>query len=197
VIRAYERIGGLDPGTDVVVQGAGPLGLFGTAVALVRGARRVITIGAPARRLGVARRWGATDVISIEEVPTPGERIERVLDLTGGRGAGLVMDFAGAPTTLVEAIPMLSRHGRHAVVGTIRPSPEAIPGNLIMQRELTIVGSTSGDIGHYQRGLEFLQEHRGRFDWDLMFEAPVGLDQAHDALMRMLDMSAIKPVVVP
>src|SRR5262249_2488756 len=151
------------PGTDVVVQGAGPLGLFGTAVALARGARRVITIGAPARRLELARRWGATDVISIAETAAPGERVQRGLDLPGARGAGLVMDFAGAPTTLVEAIPMLARHGRHVVVGTIRPSPEPIPGNLIMQRELTILGSTSGDIAEYVRGLEFLVEHRDRF----------------------------------
>jgi threonine dehydrogenase-like Zn-dependent dehydrogenase len=197
VIRAFERAGRIDPGTDVVIQGSGPLGLFGTAVALSRGARRVITIGAPAKRLELATRWGATDVISVEESPSVEERVERVLQLTGGRGAGLVMDFAGAPTTLVEAIQMSVRHGRHVVVGTIRPSPEPIPGNLIMQRELTIVGSTSGDIGHYQSGLDFLLENRARFDWDLMYEPPVGLDGVQDALMAMVEMSAVKAVVVP
>lgn len=197
VVRAFERAGRLDPGTDVVIQGAGPLGLFGTAQALARGARSVITIGAPARRLELARAWGATHVISIEESPGPEERVERVLQLTGGRGAGLVMDFAGAPTTLVEAIQMLKRHGRHAVVGTIRPSPEPIPGNLVMQRELTIVGSTSGHMGHYVSGLEFLQEWRGRFDWDLMFEPAVPLEDAQRALEAMVGMSAVKSVVVP
>lgn len=197
VVRAFERAGRLDPGTDVVVQGSGPLGLFGTAMALCRGARTVITVGAPARRLELARAWGATHVISIEECPTVEERVQRVLDLTGGRGAGLVMDFAGGPTTLLEAIQMSMRHGRHVVVGTVRPSPEPIPNNLIMQRELTIIGSTSGHIGHYLAGLEFLQEQRGRFDWDLMFEPPVRLEAAQEALEAMVDMSAVKSVVAP
>jgi D-arabinose 1-dehydrogenase-like Zn-dependent alcohol dehydrogenase len=197
VIRAFERAGPIDPGTDVVIQGTGPLGLFGTAVALSRGARRVIAIGAPAGRLELARRWGATDLVSMEEHPSADERVELVLELTSGLGAGLVMDFAGGPTTLAEAIRMSARRGRHVVVGTIRPSPEPIPGNLVMQRELTILGSTSGDVGHYQRGLDFLLENRSRFDWDLMFESPVGLERVQEALTSMVEMSAVKAVVVP
>jgi hypothetical protein len=35
------------------------------------------------------------------------------------------------------------------------------------------------------------------FDWDLMFDAPVGLDEASGALAEMSSLAAIKPLVVP
>jgi threonine dehydrogenase-like Zn-dependent dehydrogenase len=196
VVRAFERAGSIGAGTTVVIQGSGPLGLFATAMAVSRGARQVITIGAPELRLDLARRWGATELVSIDKMPTVEQRVARVLELTG-RGADLVMDFAGAPTSTVEGILMAAKHGRHMVVGTISPSPLPIPNQLIMQKELTIVGSTPGDIGTHHRAIEFLREFGGRFDWDAMFSPPVELADAMPALEAMVRMTAIKAVVKP
>ncbi|OXM56452.1 alcohol dehydrogenase, partial [Amycolatopsis thailandensis] len=66
VLRAVSRSGGIRPGATVVVQGAGALGVFATAVARISGAGDVITIGGPADRLETAERFGATATIPVD-----------------------------------------------------------------------------------------------------------------------------------
>src|SRR5918912_1101352 len=54
VMHGFERVGPIEPHESVVIQGAGPLGLYATAIAHHLGARQVIVIGAPEARLRVA-----------------------------------------------------------------------------------------------------------------------------------------------
>ena len=95
-MNAMEVLDGIGTSEVIVVQGSGPLGLLATAVAKVSGARRVITIGAPDARLGIASEFGADETLSIERT-SPEERNERVRSVTGGRGADIVMEFTGHP----------------------------------------------------------------------------------------------------
>src|SRR5262245_54223697 len=74
VIHAMDRVGRIEPHQRVVIQGAGPLGLFATAVANHAGVSEVIVVGAPERRLTLARRWGASAVVSVGEFHTVGGR---------------------------------------------------------------------------------------------------------------------------
>ena len=83
VIHAFDRVGRVEPHQRVVIQGAGPLGLFATAVANHAGVSELIVVGAPARRLDLAKRWGASAVVSVEELPTAEARLARVRELTG------------------------------------------------------------------------------------------------------------------
>ncbi|WP_244632463.1 alcohol dehydrogenase catalytic domain-containing protein [Microbacterium sp. Se63.02b] len=100
VLRAFERAGRLRTGSSVVVQGAGALGIFATAVAKISGAGQVITVGAPASRLALAGRFGADAVVDFRDGPV----VDQVMALTGGRGADHVFDFAGAPGVGPDAI---------------------------------------------------------------------------------------------
>ena len=70
-------------GDTVVVQGAGAVGMSTAALARKAGAGQVIVIGAPADRLALAQEMGADHVIDIDGT-APDERLQRVLDLTGG-----------------------------------------------------------------------------------------------------------------
>lgn len=195
MLRAFRNGGGVRPGSTVVVQGAGPLGLFATAYARAAGAGTVVTIGAPERRLAVARAWGADETISIEEVPDPDARVARVHELTAGLGAELVLDFAGAPSANREGVLMCARRGAYVVVGIAGPDVEPVPMAAVMGRELRIHGSLNGDIGDLAAALRFLRGRR--FDWNLMFDPPVGLSGATSALRAMASQAAIKPIVVP
>lgn len=196
MLRAVRNGGGIPAGATVVVQGAGPLGLFATAYARAGGADTVITIGGPERRLEVARAWGADVTIWVDEVAEPEARIERVMEVTGGRGAELVLDLAGAPTANREGVMMAARKGAYVLVGIAFPS-DPMPAHVIMGKELRVCGSMNGDVGDLALSLEFLERYRDRFDWDLMFDAPVGLDGASEALAEMSSLKAIKPVVAP
>jgi D-arabinose 1-dehydrogenase-like Zn-dependent alcohol dehydrogenase len=58
VIHAFDRVGRIEPHQRVVIQGAGPLGLFATAVANHAGVSELIVVGAAARRRGRGTDWG-------------------------------------------------------------------------------------------------------------------------------------------
>ena len=91
----------IQPGDVVAVWGAGAVGLFAIASALMLGAEQVIAIDRFDYRLDKAREAGATDVIDYEQV-----NVQVVLkELTGGRG----------PDHCIEAVGQEGHHG-HALV---------------------------------------------------------------------------------
>ncbi|MFD0201619.1 MULTISPECIES: zinc-binding dehydrogenase [Saccharothrix] len=197
VVRAFANAGGVEPGATVVVQGAGPLGLVATAYARASGAGQVITLGGPANRLALAAGFGADATIDVTDVTDPDERVAQVEELTGARGADLVLDFAGAPTANREGVLMCARRGTHVVVGLAGPNPAPVPMDVVMGRELKVVGSLNGDVGDLARALRFLSAFADRFDFDALFSPPVGLSGAERAIRDMASMAAVKAVVDP
>ncbi|WP_026316786.1 zinc-binding dehydrogenase [Actinokineospora enzanensis] len=197
VLRAFGNAGGVRPESTVVIQGSGPLGLVGTAVAKASGAGRVITIGAPDNRLAIADRFGADVTISVEEVADADERVARVEELTEARGADLVFDFAGSPSANREGVLMCGLRGKHVVVGLAGPQALPVPMDVVMSREIQVIGSLNGDVSDLDRSLRFLDAFRDRFEWDAMFGEPVGLAGADQAIKDMASMAAIKAVVDP
>ena len=93
---------GAEAGDWVVIQGAGGLGLTATAVAKDMGAHGVIVLDRLQNRLELAHEFGADYVININEYDTAEARIERVWELTRGRGADVVMELVGRAELLVE-----------------------------------------------------------------------------------------------
>jgi threonine dehydrogenase-like Zn-dependent dehydrogenase len=88
-------------GGDVIaVFGAGPVGQFAIASAVLLGAERVIAIDQYDYRLQMARnKAGATDIINFDEDP---DIVEQLKELTGGRG----------PDAVIDAVGMEAAHGR-------------------------------------------------------------------------------------
>lgn len=195
VLRAVDRAGGIRLGARVAIQGAGALGIFATAVAKLSGAAQVITVGAPAARLDMARRFGADDVVDI--AVGSDKIISRVQELTGGRGADYVFDFAGARSVGREAVGMAAQRGRVVIVGST--SREDVPVSLgtVMGKELAVIGSVNGDIADYARAVEFFRVFADRMPWDELFSAPVGLSQASACVDAMCRHEAIKAVIDP
>lgn len=195
VLRAFDRIGGVRPASRVVVQGAGALGIFATAVAHLSGAGQVLTVGAPADRLALAERFGADDVVDISG--GSGAVVDQVMDLTGGHGADVVLDLAGAPSVGREAVAMAAQRGRVAIVGSTGPGSEAIELSSLMGKELTVAGSLNGDISDYHHAIEFFSAFADRMPWSDLFSAPVGLAEATASLRRMNELAETKAVIDP
>ncbi|MEU0935415.1 MULTISPECIES: zinc-binding dehydrogenase [unclassified Embleya] len=195
VLHAFDRAGGVRPGAEVVVQGAGALGLVAGAMAKASGARTVITIGGPEGRLALAEEFGADVAIGLDG--DPAARREEVLAATRGRGADLVLDLAGAPGVGAEAVELAAFGGTFVIVGSTGPTPERLPLGTVMGKELNVVGSLNGDVGDYHRAVEFLRDFRQRFDWDRLFAEPVGLSGASEALAAMGRQEQVKAVVHP
>jgi len=90
-------------GEVIAVFGAGPVGQFAIASAVMLGAERVIAIDEYDYRLEMARnRAGATDIINFREDP---DVVEQLKELTAGRG----------PDAVIDAVGMEASHGHGAV----------------------------------------------------------------------------------
>ena len=110
---------GAREGNYVVIQGAGGLGLHATAMAKDMGADCVIVLDRLENRLKLAEEFGADHTINIEEFNTPETRVERVKELTNGRGSDVVMELVGRAELLAEGIDMLSNGGTFVEIGDI------------------------------------------------------------------------------
>ncbi|ODU03680.1 MAG: hypothetical protein ABS81_13385 [Pseudonocardia sp. SCN 72-86] len=197
VVNAVERCGWVDYMDDVVVQGAGPVGLFATALLAMHSPRTLITVGGPASRLDVARAYGATHVVSLDEHPTPADRIAAIKDLTGGRGASVAVEASGAPDVVTEGVEMIAPNGRYVLVGSVGTPAQPVLAHRIINRGLTLVGSFGGNIDSYFKALEFMRRNRSRFDWDLVIGNDYRLDQIDEAIANMQAYRDIKPVITP
>lgn len=99
-IHALERAQ-VQLGDSVAVQSSGPVGLNAVILAQLSGATQVIVVGAPQARLEMALAVGADHVVNIEK-HGPEERVARVRELTGGRGADITIEATGNPAAVRE-----------------------------------------------------------------------------------------------
>lgn len=197
VINVVEKAAPVDFLDSVVIQGAGPLGLFATAIVATHNPRHLVVVGGPDSRLELASEWGATDVVSIDAFPTPAERLEQVRTVVGSAGPSLVLEVSGARGAASEGMKMLRKSGRIVVAGTLGGPPQSIDVSRITTGELTIVGSMSGGIDSYFKAMRFLERFRDRFDWSRMLGRSYGLHDVTDALRAMKRGEEIKPVLHP
>ena len=196
VVRALDVAGPITAADRILVQGAGPLGLFATALLSLHSPRKLVVVGGPTDRLALATEWGATDVVSLDEHPDPATRLEAVRALTAG-GPTLAFELAGAPGAVAEGVDMLAPNGRYVVMGTLSGERQSIDAARIVLKGLQVRGSMSGDIADYHVALQVLDRFSNRFDWNRMLGQSYGLADLEKAMDAMRSTAEIKPVIVP
>ncbi len=193
MVHGLERIGWLEYGDTVVIQGCGAVGMMGLLLARDAGAGRVIMIGAPTARLMLARELGAVEVIDITQVPAP-ERIRRVLELTNGRGADIVFECAGVPAAVAEGLEMVRVNGRYLIAGHYGDAG-TVPLNphLINRKQITITGVWSAANKHFLRALTLLR----KLPVARLVTHRFPLDRVNEALIAAERQETLKAVIVP
>ncbi len=122
-------------GEDVIVTGAGPIGLMAIAVARHAGARQVVATDLNPFRLELACRMGAT--LAVDPRVTPLKDVQSQLHMKEGFDVGLEM--SGSEAALHEMITNMCHGGRIALLGIPeRQSP--VDWNLIIFNGLTLKG---------------------------------------------------------
>ena len=183
---------------QVVVQGAGPVGIAALAVARSAGAAQVIVIGGPKHRLDLAKRFGADHVIDLEQTPKTADRLALVRELTGGHGADAVLECVGIPAAVVEGMELCRDGGKYLVLGHYCDAGTvAFNPHVITRKQLQVFGSWSSEPRHLKAALEFLRAHRADFPFDAMVTHRFGLEQANEALAATAGWQSAKSVIVP
>ncbi len=153
-------------GETVVVQGSGPVGLAAAALAQLAGAARVIVVGGPAERLRTAAEAGIGDEhVNIVDADDTAAVLAHVVELTGGRGADLVIECAGVPQAVAQGLRLARRGGSYLVVGQYTDSGDtSINPHQIVHRQLDVVGSWAFTGAHLVEYVRLLPALVKRFD---------------------------------
>jgi threonine dehydrogenase-like Zn-dependent dehydrogenase len=198
MLQGMERLGGLHTGQSVVVQGCGPVGLAATWLAHLAGAHPVITVGAPAHRLAMARRFGATDVVDMQAVPDAAERARIVRERTGGRGADVVIEAAGALPAFAEGMGLVARAGRYLIVGLwSAPGTVPIEPRLINNLNLRLIGTALSQPRHLYQAVELVRAHHARYPLAEVVTHRYGVQDSQRALEAVARLETIKAVIAP
>jgi L-iditol 2-dehydrogenase len=181
----------LEPTDDVVIVGAGPIGLLTLLAVRRRGARWVAITDRSPHRLAMARSLGADLAVDVGT----SDPVVAVIGATGGRGADVVFEAVGISATVAQSVA-LARPGGHVTwIGNSAPTVD-LPMQDVVTRELTLRGSYAfGD--EFEAAMELLAT--GDIDVRPLIELTAPLDEAPE-LFRQLGagtLDAVKVVLMP
>jgi len=122
-------------GEDVLITGAGPIGIMAVAVCKHVGARHVAITDINPYRLALAEKMGASATVDVRNSTIAD--VQKKLGMTEGFDVGLEM--SGNATALCDMLDNMNHGGRIAILG-IPPSDTAIDWNQVIFKGLTLKG---------------------------------------------------------
>src|SRR5262245_44578875 len=181
-----------------LIQGAGGLGLSSAAIAREMGAARVIVIDRLPERLKLSLSFGADHTIDMNEFPTPEARLERVMQLTGGKGVDLAVEVVGRPETIAEGLEMLAPSGTYLTMGLVTGGLIShIDMEKVVHKGLTIVGSGNYKAWVMPKVLDLLVRTRDKYRFDKLVSHKFKLENINEGLQQSLAGKVIRAGVVP
>ena len=140
-------------GDLVVVQGAGPIGLFALQFARAAGAGAVLVVEPSQPRRQLATELGATTALP------PEQAAECVADWTAGVGADVVIECAGVPRLLQTAVD-LARSGGTVQLVSFLAQPATINAARWLAKQVTVMASNAFTRDDFRRSMTFLADGR-------------------------------------
>ena len=175
--RAVTDVAAVRSGEWVAVHGCGGVGLSAIGIAVAAGAQVVATDpSADARAL--AREFGAAHTVD----PVRDDPVGAITDLTAG-GAHASFDAVGHPAACEASIRSLRRRGRHVQIGLLPAGRTAVPMDLVIARELQVLGSHGMAAHDYPRLLALVAS--GRLPLARMVRRRLPLDAGPRALAEV------------
>lgn len=182
------------PGETVVVQGPGPLGIWAVALARAHGAGKIAVIGGSPERLKLCRSFGAD--LLLNRIKTDAEeRRQAVFDISGGRGADLVVEATGHISALLEGLELVRRGGAWLSVGYAQPAGTAPvdPYRHIVEKNIRVQGVWVSDTAHTWQALQLALANQELFSKMVTHRFP--LKRANEALEAVASRSSLKTVL--
>ncbi|MBW2153314.1 MAG: zinc-binding dehydrogenase [Deltaproteobacteria bacterium] len=188
----------LEPFENILIMGAGALGIYAAAMASRYGCRQIIVTDVLDHRLKFIRRFGATETINTRNLDER-EVIEAVRELTDGFGVDVTMEVAGVPSLLPLGLKCLRVGGRFVEIGNSFPNATfSYDACDIVWRRLTIIGIHNYDTKHLQMGIDFfLTMTRDVFPFNDIVTHRVSLGNINEGMRIAESGKAIRIAVLP
>jgi 2-desacetyl-2-hydroxyethyl bacteriochlorophyllide A dehydrogenase len=180
------------PGETAAVLGVGTLGLLGLQVLKARGVS-VLAVGRTDARLDVARALGADAVAATTATAASATPVAAARALSGREGVDLVIETAGTPEAVGQAIE-LARPGGRIVLTGLPHAPSSVEFFWVVRRELALLGSMIYQT-EFPEAIRLLADGKVRTERLLTHRFP--LADALEAFRAHRAPESIKVAVIP
>ena len=135
------------PGSYCTVFGCGPIGLMAVSLLKISGAAKIIAFDVIEKRREMALMAGADVAVNPMDI-AQGTSVAKIMELTDGRGADMLVEAAGAvKATMPDILNALAPDGRIALIGM---SAQEVALNFInFQQKRAVMTGTVGSAGHH------------------------------------------------
>ena len=190
--------GGSRSGFSVAVLGMGPLGLCHLIKSRMLGAGAVIATDVLAGRLQFADQFGV-DLALDASVTDAGQRMDAILDATHGRGADLVLDCSGVPSTFREALDVVRVGGVVVEAGAfVDMGPVQMnPNSDVCSRNVAVLGVGGELATEYEPSMRLMAANLDRYPLRTITTHILPMDRAQEAVMLAQSGDAMQVAVDP
>jgi L-iditol 2-dehydrogenase len=144
---------GVSAGDFVAITGPGPLGLLSALVAMAEGGVvMLLGMSADSGRLRLAEQLGIHHIVDVEK----NDALQRVRELTGGYGADIVLECAGAPGAARLALELVRKRGKYTQMGLFG-RPIEIEFEKIAFKEIKVNGFIAQRRPAWKRALNLME----------------------------------------
>ena len=176
---------------DVVIIGGGPMGMLNLLVALQMGGRVILSELQP-ERLERGRELGAHELVDASKA----DAAEEVKQLTGGKGAEVVIAAVGSGPVNEQALGMVAPFGKIVLFASAHP-PTAMPidPNDMHKREYWLMGAVSKNADDARIAARLLSY--GIVDPDPLIEQVASLEDIETAMRRAVRPESYRVIIKP
>jgi threonine dehydrogenase-like Zn-dependent dehydrogenase len=182
----------------VVVLGVGPLGMCFLMKARMLGAGTIIAVDKSEYRLNFAKRLGADYAVNVGSMSRL-ERLQMVKDLTHGRGADMLIECAGVPEAVPEALEMLRVGGLLVEAGNFSDLGEVpiSPHRHICAKNARILGVGGEEPAAYGPSMRQMARYMKNYPLREFVTHRYGLRDVEAAMRKSVEAESMKVVLEP
>lgn len=182
----------IDIGDSVVIQGCGMLGIYATSLLRYYGCGVVAVVDVRSDRLKMAKNFGATHTFNLTEV-SPDQINDELLALTNQYGVDLVVEVSGVASAFTDSLDWLRIGGYYLTLGYVYPGAVTIvPMDKIVRKCLTIHGSHNYHPRFLGDAIEFVQETRHQYSFNLLIGNTYPLAEIDQAFQEAIKGNQIR-----
>lgn len=192
--KAVIQEGEVLPGQNVVVFGCGAMGLFSMKAAELGSAAKIIVVGMAEDkevRFPLAKKLGATDFVIADEEK---DAAAKVKEIAGPEGVAVVIDAAGAPVVLQQAIDITRNGGKIIKIG-YSSKPLGFSLDTMALKGITLIGHMGYDSASWKNCLALLE--KGNIDMKAVISHRLPLSKWEEGMELVKNRQATKVILLP
>ena len=187
-------LGELLPGQNIVVFGCGAMGLFAMNAARLASAAKIIAVGMAEDkevRFALAEKLGATDFVVADEEENVADKVK---EIAGPEGVAVVVDAAGAPVVLQQAIDMTRNGGKIIKIG-YSSKPVGFSLDTMALKGIVLIGHMGYDSTSWKNCLALLE--KGEIDMEAFISHRLPLSKWEEGMELVKNRQATKVILLP